>query len=267
MGIFQNKIRPASSQDEQAGQILLIVVLATVISLTVGLSAVSRTITNTKVSTEEANSQKALSAAEAGIEKLLSTTNVAETGTLSNRSTFSANSDPINEDEFALNAGADITQDEGADVWLSDENFSGGSSRWSGNLRIGWMGGDCGGSEPAIEVTVLSGNRTNPTMERYVYDYCATQRANSFDSPGGGITIAGLSYNRSANISVTNGYIARIIPIYASTKIGARGPGLPTQGYVISSVGKSDNAKRQIKVFRGFPSIPIEFFPYNLFVP
>lgn len=257
MGIFPKR---------QEGQILLIVVLAAVVSLTVGLSAVSRTITNTKVTTEEANSQKALSAAEAGIEKLLSTSNVTEQGSLSNKSTFNAGADPIDEDEFALNAGGDIAQDEGADVWLSDEKFT-LTSRWSGSLGIFWIGGTDCTTEPAIEVTVLSGNRNNPTMERLVYDYCSSSRSNGFQIPGAGTTINRVVYNRGATTPVTNGFIARIIPIYSDAKIAARGTGLPRQGYIISSVGKAENTKRQIKVYQGYPRIPIEFFPYNLFVP
>src|SRR3989344_9543942 len=55
----------------QAGQILLIVILVIVISSTVGLSLVSRSITSLRTSTEEAESQEALAAAEAGGERAL----------------------------------------------------------------------------------------------------------------------------------------------------------------------------------------------------
>ena len=58
-----------SVKNSQKGQVLLLVVLASVIALTVGLAAISRSITSTRISTEESNSQKALSAAEAGIEE------------------------------------------------------------------------------------------------------------------------------------------------------------------------------------------------------
>src|SRR5690242_8662448 len=53
----------------EAGQALLIVVLVMVIALTVGLSLASRSITNLRNSTDEANSQAAFSAAEAGVEQ------------------------------------------------------------------------------------------------------------------------------------------------------------------------------------------------------
>ena len=57
-----------SNFQSQKGQALLIVVLAMVVALTVGLSVVSRSITNLKNSQQEIDSQKALSAAEAGVE-------------------------------------------------------------------------------------------------------------------------------------------------------------------------------------------------------
>ena len=56
-----------------SGQAILLVVLVMIVGLTVGLSVVSRSIVSIKTSTEEADSQKALAAAEAGIEKALNT--------------------------------------------------------------------------------------------------------------------------------------------------------------------------------------------------
>ena len=47
---------------DQKGQALLIIVLVMVVALTVGLSLVSRTITNIRNTREQASSQKALSA-------------------------------------------------------------------------------------------------------------------------------------------------------------------------------------------------------------
>ena len=52
----------------QKGQILLLVVLVMTIALTIGLSLATRTITDIRTTTEEENSQRAFSAAEAGIE-------------------------------------------------------------------------------------------------------------------------------------------------------------------------------------------------------
>jgi Tfp pilus assembly protein PilX len=57
----------------EKGQMLLIVVLIMVVALTVGLSIAARSLVNLKIATDDENSQRAFSAAEAGIERLIKT--------------------------------------------------------------------------------------------------------------------------------------------------------------------------------------------------
>src|SRR3972149_6444629 len=54
------------------GQILILVLLAVVVILAVGLSVASRNITNLRTSTQTEQSQRAFSAAEGGVEDVLS---------------------------------------------------------------------------------------------------------------------------------------------------------------------------------------------------
>src|SRR3989344_5732237 len=76
----------------QAGQVLLIVILILIIVLTVGLSIASRSITTIRTSTDEASSQKALSAAEAGIEQTIqSNIPIATPRVLPNSASYSTN--------------------------------------------------------------------------------------------------------------------------------------------------------------------------------
>ncbi len=261
----------------QSGQILLIVVLAAVVSLTVGLSAVSRSITNTNVTTEEANSQKALSAAEAGVEQLIKQRNPATLANeLSDDSGFSAEATPIQGYQFKLNGGNQVLKDDGADIWLTTyPNF--GGTPWTGTLRIFWdnNGGGCGTTgtniNPAIEVVYISGNRNTPDMTRTVFDACPS-RGNGFINPpnlsAAERTADGKVYSQAFDLNVAQGYIIRVIPLYANAVMGARvlaGPGFPSQGHIIDSVGTSGNTKRSVRVFKGYPKIPIEYFPYNLF--
>ncbi len=270
-----NKINPGS----QKGQILLVVILATVITLTVGLSAVTRTITNTRLSTEEANSQRALSAAEAGIEELVNNQALLGSGvqkTLSNGAIFSANAVPIQGTQIVLNDSNTILKDDGADVWLSTHpDF--GSPKWGGTFTVYWKNNAVNDAEncpknAAIEIIILSGSdKNNPTVTRESYDPCASRKGNNnFKTPNlsGGI-IKGVSFNnRSDPISIANGFIARIIPLYANTQIAVTGSvALPVQGYIIDSTGTSGSTSRQVRVYQGFPRLPIEFFPYNLFLP
>jgi len=272
----------------EKGQILLIVVLASVISLTVGLAAISRSVTNNRVSTEESNSQKALSAAEAGIEEQINKLNSTqgstgsdrlesdgEFGELGNKSEFSAVAIPVGGEEFEINGGQAVSQDEGADVWLSAyPTFN--PSIGNTTLAIFWNAPDSSNCAniPAIEVAVISGSLDNPNMERYAADSCTTRRTsqNNFDADNN----SGCSsfpyptgYNRRYCISIDQGRIARIIPLYANAKIAVSSSpiDLPAQGYTIDSTGQSGTTVRKVRVFQGFPKLPVEFFPYNLFVP
>lgn len=263
----------------ERGQILLVVILAAVVALTVGLAAVSRSITNTKVTTEEENSQKALSAAEAGVEELAGNASLLASGSikdLSNNSKYSAQATTLAiTNPFAVNGGQLISRDDGADVWLS--NYPNYTGQWSGTLTVYWQkNADCN-KEAALEIVVLSGVSTNtPNLTRYTVDRCAASRANNFSAPTS-ITanrnISGVLYDNSYTLpaAITSGFIARVIPLYNDTKMGvgyvtSLGT-FPSQGNVITSTGASGNTKRTVQVVKGYPRVPIEFFPYNLFLP
>src|SRR3989344_4909485 len=55
----------------KSGQILILILLIVVVALAVGLSVASRNITNLRTSTQAEHSQRALSAAEGGVEDVL----------------------------------------------------------------------------------------------------------------------------------------------------------------------------------------------------
>src|SRR3989338_3404772 len=57
---------------KRRGQILILVLLIVVVALAVGLSVASRNITNLRTSTQTEQSQRAFSAAEGGVEDVLS---------------------------------------------------------------------------------------------------------------------------------------------------------------------------------------------------
>jgi len=271
-------------RNSEKGQILLIVVLACVISLTVGLAAISRSVTNTRISTEEANSQKPLAAAEAGIEEQLNRANLANTSAitdrqLSNRSEFDATIEQVNGTQVLINNGLPINQDEGADIWLSD--YPDFTNPRSPNLTIMWNAptGSNPCVAPAMEIAFIYGaDRNNPNMSRYAVDPCSGRTPpNRFTGASGSTSISYGGTNHNFQFSYTipttinSGYIARVIPLYANAgKMGVRvnnGVALPPQGFVINSTGTSGNAVRKVKVFQGYPRVPVEFFPYNLFLP
>lgn len=270
--------------NSQNGQVLLVVILASVIALTVGLAAISRSITNTRISTEESNSQKALSAAEAGVEEQLKAATDDTIGILDldpvdldNNSSFDSAAVAVDGQSFELNGGDIVDQDEGADIWLSTHpDFS--DPKTTTDLTIYWSAGsaDCN-DDPAIEVAVIQGSdRDNPSMVRYAFDGCSSRATNNgFDSnvsdAVSGDPFEPPKYHKknTVQIPIADGYIARVIPLYEDANIAVVSDpaSLPLQGYNIESVGKSGNTVRKVKVFQGFSKLPVEFFPYNLFLP
>jgi len=259
----------------QAGQTLLIVVLVMVISLTVGLSIASKTITNLRISTEEVSSAQALSAAETGVsQSIKSGTNTPQTS-LPNTATFNASSTAVSGTNFLINAGNVIPQDEGTDVWLIAHKSLGGldfTSPWTGTLTIYWGDSSAGCDNAALEIVKITGTlASNAVSTRDGYDpdstrYLSNKLTNvspSFPS------VSGKTFCYTKDISVTNGLLVRIIPLYTNTVLAVSGGlnSLPQQGSIITSTGTSGNVVRKISVVANYYSLPSQFFTYGLFVP
>ncbi|MBI1919019.1 hypothetical protein HYS29_00310 [Candidatus Microgenomates bacterium] len=246
---------------KQSGQALLIVVLTMVVALTVGLSVVSRSITNVRISTSEEESQRAFSAAEAGVEELLKSGAASAADTLPNQAIYNARAIAVSSPTEFLVPGT-ANKDEAVQVWLS--NYPDYASPYSGQITIYW--GDpaeiCN-NVAAIEAIILSGSTTSPTINRYLLDPCS--RGNNFTLVSGGAgAVQGVNFGHSYLISVTNGLIMRMIPLYKSTNIAVKGNVvLPSQGKDIESTGEFTSAGqkvvRKIRVFQSHPSLPSIF--------
>lgn len=273
--------------NKEGGQALLIVVLIMVVALTVGLSLGSRTIINIRTSSEEADSQRALAAAEAGIERALRVTSSATIGEpfVENKTTYSAKVEEVKGTTFLTNGGNLVVQDDGVDVWLVLHDADGKpnySAPWAGgDLTIYWGDPsveDC--SNAAIEIAVISGTilPLDLKLKRFAFDPCSTSRriTNKFSPVGGGgpYSIEGKNFMyRIQNIDAEDGLVARVVPIYASTPIAVDGNGddLPTQGFAIDSTGKSGSGDREVvrslTFFKTFNQIATPHFMYGLFTP
>lgn len=264
--------------DWQAGQALLIVVLVMVVALTIGLSVAGRVIVNNRTATEQEDSQRAFSAAEAGIEQALTKVDYAALAGQFQNASYNTTIGDLSGNNLFLNNGASILKNTPSDIWLS--SYPDYINPWSGNLTINWgaVAENCEASESlntkaALEIVIISGTKANPILSHYNLDPCAPRAAvNNFEyisSPGN--TINGKTYAYKKTISVSSGLIARAVPLYASTIIaiekGSTDSDLPSQGKLITSTGISDKSQRKVVSFQGFPSLPAELFPYILFVP
>lgn len=285
----------------ESGQALLIVVLVMVVALTVGLSLASRTVTTLRNSTDEAASQAAFSAAEAGVEQAVKLGNISGSSILSGVSLHDKNNSQISNvdislidgSQFLLNNGNPVFQDDGTDIWLSphtDDPTQLFQTAWNGVLSVHWGTNSDTCADPAMEILVISGTRLAPTIDKFIYDSCATRRsANSFCAPGnnappcsttkvtsqtGAFVVDGINgsqtFNYRVQITVTNGLLARVIPLYKAGIMGIKGVGLPAQGKIITSTGTAgvtnSQAVRKVSFFQGYDSVPSEFF-YSLFSP
>lgn len=279
----------------QKGQVLLIVVLVMVVALTVGLSVASRSIVSLRTVNDEENSQRAFSAAEAGIERAVkgncidtSCTISADLSELNDNTKFETNftttAKPITGTEFLVRGGVQVKQDEGSDIWLSrysTELSELYTNQWSGTITVLWSdtSGNCAGSAKpaALQVMVLRGDRTdlqNAQLSQYAFDPCATQRGNNFTVPtinNVETKIGAQKFYYGASISVpaeTPGLLMRVIPLYGNTIIGIKGTAaFPIQGQQITSTGTAQNTVRKISFTQSYASIPSEFFQYLLISP
>lgn len=252
------------------GQVLLIVVLTMVVALTVGLSIASRTISNLKFSKQNEESQRAFSAAEAGIEQALKQVeNQSLQSTLQeNNSSYTTTATVQSGTSFLLNGGGIVDQDVGTDVFLASyPTYSPPLAQttvtlyWNTENQNSCL--KSATTQAALEVVVLSGTTSSPTLSKYIYDPCS--RISNTSANGGQGTIGDITFVHSAVISVTNGLLMKVIPIYNSTKIGVSSTvALPSQGSVISSVGTSGETVRKVVYFSSFPQLPLELFPYSL---
>lgn len=261
------------STDKERGQILLIIILITTVVLTVGLSFVSRSITTIRTSKEEASSQKALAAAEAGIEQVLKTGVNIPVGNFSGTDvTYSATANSVSGLEVLVNGGNIVPKDEGADIWLvahNPDNTPNLALPWSGNLTIFWGDKPVSCDNAALEIIVVYDPPPHK-FKRFVFDPCASRASNNnFSAASSGGSVSGKTFSHSTSaIIVTSGFVARVVPLYENTPIGVVASlALPSQGIVIDSTGESSGTTRKIKVFKGYPQLPIQFFSYGLFSP
>jgi hypothetical protein len=265
------------AKEVQKGQILLIVVLVMVTTLTIGLAVAARSITNIRTSEDAASSEKAFSAAEAGIERTLAHPTPITNATFTNNSHYSTSVIQVAGTEFPLNNGSPILKDNTNDIWLS--TYPNYTNQWSGNLTIYWgtPSDTCTQNEAtntmaAMEIIVLSGPQTNPVMTRYDEDPCTARRSyNSFDTPSGGGSVAGQTYQFSKSIAVTQGLFVRVVPLYAPALAAVRGTNgagtpLPAQGTVVQSTGTSGTTEREIITYDYYPKLPGDILQYSFFI-
>ncbi|MDP2585379.1 MAG: hypothetical protein Q8P29_00705, partial [Candidatus Levybacteria bacterium] len=275
------------------------VILVVIIASTIGLSIASRSITSLKSSTEEAESQKALAAAEAGIERVTQrSTPIAVDGVNPGNSSYATQVEQVNSTSFLINGGNVIPKDEGADVWFVKHKDDGSldytdySTTSPSFLNLYWGSSSDGCGDAAIQAVIVTRAQSAPyeiKSYRYVYDPCSTRRSeNKFTTTNAMVNFkindVPFLYSTPINnltkditpAASKNIILMRVIPIYKDAVIGLdtcnpsnrcyNSTSLPSQGYVVTSIGTSGQANRKITVFKGYPQTYLPYLSYGLFV-
>ena len=218
-------MRKRNDSKIEQGQISLLIILVGVIALSVGLAFVSRSITDSRAAVAQQNSQQALAAAEAGVQRAINKDNTLSgvsvgSGTISNVKQYSIGgtlSPSITNPEFLINGGNSVQADEGVDLWMVDHTNGvpdlTQTPYTGGELTIYWAskndlsgnptnyGCSSGAIVPALEViTYMGGTKdaknkiTTAISHRYVFDPCVRIPGTSASS----ITDAnGINFNDS----------------------------------------------------------------------
>lgn len=274
---------PSSLRGGEKGQVLLIVVLAMIVALTVGLSVAARSIIDLRIATDEGDSQKAFAAAEAGIEQAQKisipadpSTPVIEQKEIGEAIIESVFVSPVSGSEFPILGGNFVQKDDGADIWLVNHNPDGSlntsNEPWDGSLSVYWGDTDDGDGckTAALELIVVENGFAEPKTTRYAFDPCTVRQVNnSFTlitrlSPLG--VIEGKEYYYKADITITDGILFRITPLYFDTKLAVKrdsaSPDFPVQGKKIEAVGSAGDTVRKLVYYQGYLKVPVELFNY-----
>ncbi len=269
---------------KRSGQILILVLLIVVVALSVGLSVASRNITNLKTSTQTENSQRAFTAAEGGVEDVLSRLAGISTGiaTLTSNSDTSGCTLSTGQADCSVQVGTLSTsvkvlssavyenQIELGDVGQIDLEGSTVTQ-----VDIGWGKVDdasqVDASGPAsIEVVQINDNAGTIVQSRSFYAGVAGRSETNASTPSG-CTLSG--YLKCARVTLytvgTTKKLLRIKPFWVRTQVSVGAVGataLAPQVYDINSTASTANGiTRKVQVMRtAKPNLPA-VFDYVLF--
>ena len=263
----------------KSGQILILVLLIVVVSLAVGLSVASRNLTNLRISTQTQESQRAFSAAEGGVEDVLSrlqtlaqTQQAALTSGSGYNDTFYVGDLSATVKVFGRNVyETTVPLGEVAQVTLV-VNPGPPVSYYTGNLTIEWQVTP----DAPIELTFvcdsisLSNNCTVNSVAGvdhgdYAQNRFAYQAPGSLGGQQGFQNCTQIASICSVTINVPSAakpIILRIKPFHNAVNLKVYGtPSLPTQIYEINSVAKTSlGITRRVQVTKtALPALPAVF--------
>jgi type II secretory pathway pseudopilin PulG len=231
-------------KNREEGQAVLILLLAIAVILTVGLSLVSRSITDVKISQQSQESARALWVAQAGLEKAIRSN--AQIGSAGSPETLNGVSYYVEKNDLGGSTSeyvypGKVKANEPITVWLVGHDTDGNivpTSEYNGTLRFYWgEGSESGSSSTAMEITFIYQDSGGFKIKRYAYDpYASRSPSTSFASPAtcagadknfGGQNFAFCTPSLSLPIAVASGtnYMVKVRLLFNSVPkpIGVKG--------------------------------------------
>lgn len=253
-------------QKHPKGQAALIMVLVMMVSSTIALSVVQRTIQEIDLSTTEESAAKALQAAESGVEQGLRTLVDGDTTNLEG-SNYSVQVETTGSDGYL--SETDLAKGNTVEIPLT------GGGVFPTSVDVYWTDTTDLDEDPDAAIEIIKYQQYSATDYRVAtlaYDPDAVRRGtNGFSAPttpGG--TALGTSFGSRINVPIqAEDKIIRIRTVYNRAKIGLvpqpAGTQLPTLQYRIVSTGQTDQGiVRKIEVIRDVPSLP-QYFDFSLY--
>lgn len=277
---------------KDTGQVVLLLVLVTVVGLTIGLSLISRTITDIRMSSQIEESSRAFSAAEAGVETALKGIEVGgpTTGSVTLPGASGSYNIAIMGNSSAVYTLPTTSANKTQTVWLAEHAADGSLDKSYTTIYPSTSSFDiCWGSNqyvsnfpPALVATLWYFDRTGSMYKiaKAAFDPNNALRVNNFydvADQAGGYCNGNFQYmvtmSAADPFGVTSANFVlvalRLQAVYADTAFAfapAVGATLPSQGKIVSSKGQSSTTDivRKIQVSEGYQTIP-ELFDYTLF--
>jgi len=230
----------------QKAQALIIILLVMTVALSLGLAASRQITTDIKVTRQQEESAKAYSAAEAGIEKALSTGETGEIRLETNIATAVTQGVIGGKSSFAW--PNPITKGDGIIFWLEGHNDDGSLKsdlRYTQNFNIYWQE-ESGTTKPAVFIALFYNNGNS--IEYFSADPDANRRNdNHFSAPSqtGSFSLDGINFSSKitiANSGKANPVFAWVRVLYATAWLGfdntGSGANLLPQGTLFTSTGQ-----------------------------
>jgi len=240
------------------GQVLLIVVMLLATALTLALTASYQSVTETQLTKLEEENQKALAAAEAGIEAALNQKTSINIGNLPNLSSFTGQAEiqTTQSNQFITPL---LQKDEQYMFYLA--NYPNLNSYWTGSLNI-YLKTEtlC----PSLELTQI---KNDNSLVRNIVDPCnqITDPNNlKLETTSGSYQLGGFNFNYKLfnDLSINNTKLLIVRVLFAPTRIGFQGStNFLLQGTtIVSSARSTAGVAKKVQLFQSYPQIPSEFF-------